>query len=174
MDDTKLFLGFPSNNLHEVISASAINEDLKEILSWCRRNSLLITPDKTKLLYVGVPQLMRTLPATLLSATILGSEIKPVTVIKDLGVHIDCHLNFNEHITKTATDCMFKLTRVNRIKHFSDQSTLMYLINAFVFCKLFYCLIVWSNTSKENMRKLQLVQNYACRIVTGLKKYNHL
>ena len=49
----------------------------------------------------------------------------------------------------------------------------MYLINAFVFCKLFYCSTVWSNTSKENIRKLQLVQNYGCRIVTDLKKYYH-
>ena len=51
----------------------------------------------------------------------LGTQIKPVTVAKDLGVYIDCHLNFNEHITKTASDCMFKLTRVNRIKHLVDK-----------------------------------------------------
>ena len=172
VDDTKIFLGFPSNKLQDVISA--VNEDLKEIVSWCCRNSLLINPDKTKLLYVGVPQLMRTLPATLPSATILGTEIKPVTVTKDLGVHIDCYLNFNEHITKTASDCMFKLTRVNRIKHLLDRSTLIYLIKAFVFCKLFYCSTVWSNTSNDNIKKLQLVQNYACRIVTGLKKYDHI
>lgn len=172
VDDTKIFLGFPSNKLQDVISA--INEDFEEILSWCCRNSLPINPDKTKLLYVGVPQLMRTLPATLPSATILGTEIKPVTVVKDLGVHIDCHLNFNEHITKTVSDCMFKLTRVNRIKHLLDRSTLIYLINAFVFCKLFYCSTVWSNTSNKNIKKLQLVQNYACRIVTGLKKYDHI
>ena len=69
---------------------------------------------------------------------------------------------------------MFKLTRVNRIKHLLDRSTLIYLIKAFVFCKLFYCSTVWSNTSNENIKKLQLVQNYACRIVTGLKKYDHI
>ena len=100
---------------------SEVNEDLKEISIWCCRNSLLINPDKTKLLYVGVPQLMRTLPTPLPSATMLGTQIKPVTVAKDLGVYIDCHLNFNEHITKTASDCMFKLTRVNRIKHLLDK-----------------------------------------------------
>ena len=172
VDNTKLFLGFPSNKLRDDISA--VNEDLKEILSWCCRNLLLINPDKTKLLYVGVPQLMRTLPVTPPSATVLGSEIKPVTVIRNLRVRIDCYLNFNEHITKTASDWMFKLMRVNRIKHLLDQSTLMYLINAFVFCKLFYCSTVWSNTSTENFRKLQLVQNYACRIVSGLKKYDHI
>ena len=59
MDDTKLFLGFPASELDGVISA--VNEDLKEISIWCCRNLLLINPDITKLLYVGVPQLMRTL-----------------------------------------------------------------------------------------------------------------
>ena len=173
VDDTKLFLGFPASELDDVISA--VNEDLKEISIWCCRNSLLINPDKTKLLYVGVPQLMRTLPTPLPSATMLGTQIKPVTVAKDLGVYIDCHLNFNEHITKTASDCMFKLTRVNRIKHLLDKKkTLIYLINAFVFSKLFYCSTVWSSTSKKNVRKLQLVQNYACRIVAGLRKYDHV
>ena len=122
VDDTKLFLGFPASELDDVISA--VNEDLKEISIWCCRNSLLINPDKTKLLYVGVPQLMRTLPTPLPSATMLGTQIKPVTVAKDLGVYIDCHLNFNEHITKTASDCMFKLTRVNRIKHLLDKKNI--------------------------------------------------
>ena len=124
VDDTKLLLGLPSNQLQDVISA--VNEDLKEISTWCCRHSLLINADKTKLLFVGVPQLMRTLTTTLPSVTLLGTEIKPVTVAKDLGVHIDCYLNYNEHITKTASDCMFKLARVNRIKHLLDQNALIF------------------------------------------------
>ena len=90
VDDTKLFLGFPASELDDVISA--VNEDLKEISIWRCRNSLFINPDKTKLLYVGVPQLMRTLPTPLPSATMLGTQIKPVTVAKDPGVYIDCHI----------------------------------------------------------------------------------
>ena len=58
VDDTKLFLGFPASELNDVISA--VNENLKKISIWCSRNSLPINPDKTKFLYVGVPQLMRT------------------------------------------------------------------------------------------------------------------
>ena len=54
---------------------------------------------------------MRTLPTPLPSATMLGTQIKPVTVATDLGVYIDCHVNFNEQISKTASNCMFKLTR---------------------------------------------------------------
>ena len=50
----------------------------------------------------------------------------------------------------------------------------MYPRNAFVFCKVFYCSTVWTNTSKENVMKLQLVQNYAHRTVTGLKQFDHI
>ena len=72
---------------------------------------------------------MRTLPTPLPSATMVGTQIKPVTVAKDLGVYIDGHLNFSEHIIKTASDCMLKLTRVNRTKHLLDKKkTLIYLI----------------------------------------------
>ena len=80
---------------------------------------------------------MRTLLTPLPSATVLGAQIKPVTVAKDLVVCTDSHLNFNEHITKTASDCMFKLMRVNRIKHLLYKKTLIYLINAFVSANYF-------------------------------------
>ena len=69
---------------------------------------------------------------------------------------------------------MFKLTRVNGIKHLLDKETLIYIINAFVFSKLFYCSTVRSSTSKKNVRKLQLVQKYACKIVAGLRKDDHV
>ena len=81
-------------------------------------------------------------------------------------MYIGCHLIFNEDIAKTASDCMFKLTRANRIKHLLDKKTLIYLINAFVRRD--------GVARARNVRKLQLVQNYAYRIVAGLRKYDHV
>ena len=46
-------------------------------------------------------------------------------------------------------------------------------MNCFVFSKLYYCSTVWSNTSKHNINKLHLVQNFAARVVLGLKKFDH-
>ena len=48
------------------------------------------------------------------------------------------------------------------------------MINAFVFNKLFYCSTVWGNTSETNIKKLQLVQNFAGKIVLGLRKFDHI
>ena len=59
------------------------------------------------------------------------------------------------------------------MKHPLGRKSLILLMNAFVFSKLFYCSTVWPNTSQGNAKKLQLVQNFAVRIVLGLRKYDH-
>ena len=71
---------------------------------------------------------------------------------KDLNVIIDSSLSKNEHVTKTVSDCMHRLIRIN--KHLLDRKTLLLLLNAFAFSKLFYCSTVWSNTAKTNVKKI--------------------
>ena len=116
---------------------------------------------------------MRNLPS-IPSVKLLGKEIKPVTVAKDLGLMIDSSLSYNKLVTKTVSNCMYRLIRINRIKHLLDRKMQLLLINAFVFSKLFYCSPVWSNTSKTNVKRLQLVQNFAGRMVLGLRKYDRI
>ena len=119
-----------------------------------------------------MPQLLNKLPTA--SVRMLGKEITPSTVGKDLGIYIDQSLTYNEHIAKTVSTCLHKLVQINRIKHLLDKKTILLLMNSFVFSKLYYCSTVWSNTSKHNINKLQLVQNFAARVVLGLKKFDHI
>ena len=91
----------------------------------------------------------------------------PARILKD---------SLPEHIRKTVTvaSCINKLIQINRIKHLFDKETLSLIINSFVFSRLFYCSSVWSNTSAINIHKLQLVQNFAARIILGLRKYDYI
>ena len=170
VDDSKLYLKFKTNELCNAVSA--VNSDLTEICKWCCYNSLLLNPDKTKVLVVGVPQLLRQLPD--FTITLCGKPISPIPVAKDLGVFLDQCLSYNEHIRKTVASCMTKLIQINRIKHLFDKEALLLVINSFVFSRRFYCSSVWSNTSATNIHKLQLVQNFAARIILGLRKYDHI
>ena len=54
VDDTKLLLAHLSPSDISV-AISDPNSDLSEGAKWCSINSLLINPNKTKLLVVGVP-----------------------------------------------------------------------------------------------------------------------
>jgi hypothetical protein len=48
------------------------------------------------------------------------------------------------------------------------------IITSLVTSKLLYCSTVWSNTTCTNIKKLQSIQNFACKIITGSKKYDHV
>ena len=91
-----------------------------------------------------------------------GSFCKPPTCDVDV------------HVTKTVSSCMNQLVQLVELNIFWIAKTLFLLINSFVFSKLFYCSSVWGNTSKRNLHKLQLVQNFAARVVLGLKKFDHI
>ena len=108
------------------------------------------------------------------SLPFMGKDIVPSDTAKDLGVILDSNLTYDEHIIKTASSCMSRLGQINRVKHAFDKRTLLMIINSLVFSKLLYCSNVWANTSKCNINKLQAVQNFACRIVSGARKYDHV
>ena len=61
----------------------AVNSDLNKICRWCCHNSVLMNPDKTELLVIGVPQLLRQLPD--FTITLCGKPISSTPVAKDLG-----------------------------------------------------------------------------------------
>ena len=169
VDDSQLYFKFPVSDSSSAMAA--VNQDLRNITKWFATNALLINPDKTKLVVVGSAQLIERLPP--ISLSLLGKTISPVPFAKDLGVYIDQYLTCDVHITETASNCMNQLVH-RRIQHLLDKKTLLLLINSFVFSKLFYCSSVWGNTSKRNLHKLQLVQNFAARVVLGLRKFDHI
>ena len=43
-----------------------------------------------------------------------------------------------------------------------------------MFSKLFYCSSAWAGVTKKNIERLQKVQNFAVRIVTGARKFEHI
>ena len=168
--DTKLQISFKLQN--KDIAVAEMNEDLRKVCNWCFRNYLLLNPDKSKLMVFGARKMLPKLQDITLS--LLGKDLLPSKTAKDLGVLLDPHLLYNNHIIKIVSSCMSRLGHINLVKHALDRRTLLIVMNTLVFSKLFYCSNVWVNCSKLNIDKLQLVQNFACRIVSGIRKYDHV
>ena len=168
VEDTKLLLALPPPDIS--VAISDLYSDLRETANWCSTNSLLINPNKTKLLVAGVPQLTQNL--SLPPVILLGTNIKPSPVVKDLGVWIDSIVTFDDHVSKLSSSCLYDLRRINRIKHLLDNKTLILNFNyqCSYFLQAFYCSSVWGNTFSKSISKLQLIQNFACTIVVlGIK-----
>ena len=161
VDDTKLYLSITLKDIN--VGVSQISAELKRVAQWCCSHSLLINPVKTKLILFGVPQNVCHLLD--LSIDFLGPNLKPVSLCKDLGIVLDSSLTFNEHINSQTSSLMSSLCQISRVKHLFPKDSLFIIINAFVFSKLFYCSTVWSGTTKQNINKLQLIQNFAAQIL---------
>ena len=146
VDDSKLYLSFPVAEASNMIQQS--KKDLEKIASCSCYNSLLINPEKTKLLVLGTRQMLQRLPADF-HVTLLGKKFTPSPSARDLGLQVDSTLSYDEHVTQTVSSCIGSLCQINRVKHLFDARTLERVINALVFSKLYYCSPVWSNTSKK-------------------------
>ena len=109
-----------------------------------------------------------------ITLSLLGKDLLPSKTAKDLGLLLDPHLLYNNLIIKTDSSCMSSLGQIIRVKHAFDRRTLLIVMNTLVFSKLFYFSNVWPNCSKLNIDKLQSVQNFACRIVSAIGKYDHV
>ncbi len=149
-----------------------IDEDLSKIAAWCCYNSLLINPGKTKMLVIGTRKMLHKLPENF-HVTLLRKKITPAISVRDLGIQLDSLLSFDEHIDVTTSTCIASLRQINRVKHLFDSETLKNVISSLVFSKLYYGSTVWSNTTQKNIKKLQKVQNFAARIITCTRKYEH-
>ena len=53
--------------------------------------------------------------------TQIGKALKPVSIAKDLGMHLDLHLSYDDHISKLSSTCIDKLCQISRVKESFDK-----------------------------------------------------
>lgn len=125
------------------------------------------------MLIVGSRQMMQQIQIPP-NINFISRNLIPITEVKDLGIFLDSHLSYNKHIQALSSSCVSKLGQINRVKHIFDQKTLAMIIDSLVMSKINYCSSVWSNTSEGNIDKIQLIQNYAARIISGVSRFDHI
>ena len=88
--------------------SSELENDLYRTAKGCLEHQLLINPDKTKFLLAGRRSMLQNLP-TEINLNFLGKTLKPVTVVKNFGMHLDLHLSYDDHISKLSSTNYVKL-----------------------------------------------------------------
>ena len=85
--------------------------------------------------------------------------------MKYLGVSLDDRLSFDEHVNYMYTKASQKLGILRRSREYLDKSTSLIPYKSLVLPHLDYCDLVYMNTTVQNLIKLQLIQNGACRTI---------
>ena len=91
-----------------------------------------------------------------------------------MGIILNSNLTPNEHVNTMTSSLISTLCQISKVRHLFSKSLLVTILNCLVFSKLFYCSTVWSGTFEQNIHKLQLGQNFAARVLTNTRKFDHI
>ena len=63
---------------------------------------------------------------------------------------------------------------ISRLKSFLSHNDLEIVIHAFIISRLDYCNSLYLGLPQSSLRRLQLVQNAAARLLTGTRRHEHI
>ena len=94
--------------------------------------------------------------------------------MRNLGVVIDRNLSFQSHAGLLFQRYSGMLLAVNHVKHVLSCATTKHLIAALVFSTMRYCMSVFGICGQKEKRRLQQLTNFAARILSGRRNYEHI
>ena len=94
--------------------------------------------------------------------------------VKLLGVTMDSNLTFNNHVASVAKSCYYHIRAFRHIRPMLTSDMAKTVASSLIGARLDYANAVLYGTSASNINRLQLVQNTVARVVTGLKKSDHI
>ena len=94
--------------------------------------------------------------------------------IKSLGITLDSKLTMKDHIKNSAKSAFYKLKLLNKIKPYLPQKDLKSATQALVLSRLDYGNATLTGTTKSQLAPIRTTLNAAARMVTGIKKYDHI
>ena len=149
-----------------------LEECICEISDWMKKNKLKINEEKTEFLIVGTSQQRSKMQFD--SISVGGLKIKSSPVVKNLGVYLDEELTMETHIRHICNSCYHFLGNIRLIRRYLTVSSAKTIVHSVISSRIDYCNSLFIGISEYLIKKLQLVQNYAARIVLNLKKFDSI
>jgi Reverse transcriptase (RNA-dependent DNA polymerase) len=171
-DDTQLIDGVRPVDIFS--SVCRLQQCIEEIHRWCASRRLQLNPSKTEVIWFGTPATLKKIKDSDLALRVGCDVIKPVDVVRDLGVLLDQELSMKQHVNKVASICFFQLRRLKQVRRILGPEVTTGLITAFITSRLDYCNASLAGLPKSTIAPLQRVQNAAARLVTGTRMQDHV
>ena len=172
-DDTQIYLSFkPNSSTSQEDAVRSMECCIEKIRRWLIQDRLLINDDKTEFMIIGTQQQLCKLHA--MNIKVRSSEIRPSSRVRNLGCCLDPNLHMCDHITNICKTAFYHLHNIRRIKKYLSRDSLLHLVHAFITSRLDYCNALLYGLPKEQIAKLQRVQNAAARVIMDVGKYSHI
>ena len=145
-----------------------VPECVHEVTRWMNVNFLKINGDKTEILLLYPESLSE---KVIIKGTFINDQcIRFSDEVKNVGVWLDKHLNLDFHTNKIVSHSHKLLKDIGRVRNVLSKKHTEMLVHAVVSSRLDNCNSLFFNMKKENIFKLQKVQNAAARLIVRKKK----
>jgi hypothetical protein len=105
--------------------------------------------------------------------SINGTPITKVASTKFLGVHVDQHLSWKEHINAISNKIAKNVGILSRTSYLLPTSIRLKLYFSLVYPYLTYCNMVWASTYPSRLQRLVILQKRAVRTIAGVPRGSH-
>lgn len=133
-------------------------------MSWFLSNDMLPNPSKTELMITGNRQQLRKHNLTQ-SVSVCNVDMVPVDKVKIVGVVIDKHLSFDNHVSDVCSNANYHMRALNHVRSSLTYDMAVTLACSIAASRLDYCNSLLNGTSSSNIDRLQKVQNNLARTV---------
>ena len=170
-DDTQLYLSFePVSDLSASETIHAIEACASDIRIFMAANKLKLNDEKTEFLVISKQKLNINMP----DLHVGDATVVPTDSTRNLGSIWDSRMRMTDHVTSVCKSSYLTLHHISCIKKYLNKDTLETIVHAFVTARMDYGNALLYGIPDYQIQKLQLIQNYAARIVVGLRKYDHI
>ena len=169
-DDTQVLVSGRPGNFGALIGS--MERNLSLLSNWFGKNGMKINAKKTQLIAFGTRQNLRQLPA--ISIKFMGATVSGSPTVRNLGVVFDQCMTFASHTDDVVRRCTGILIGLSHSRHSLPRTTHTTLVQGLVISLIRYCISVYGTCNATQTARLQKVLNFAARVVSGRRKFDHI
>ena len=164
-DDTSIF--YSHKNLKNV--EITLNNELAKVSEWLIANKLTLNVSESNFVIFHPPQKK---VHTNITLYINDEKLEQKQFTKYLGVLIDKHLAWKQHIHYVNLKISRAVGLLAKLRHLVPKNTLRTLYYAFIQPHVDYCLINWGCANKTALNPIRVSIKKAVRIMAFEEKYD--
>ena len=145
---------------------------LSDVRSWMIHNKLMLNDSKTEITFVVRNDQRKNVEN--IKVKVGNSYIVPSKCVRNLGGVLDEKLSMEMQVQSVVKSANFHIRRISKIRAFLDESTCANVINATITSRLDYHNGLLAGIHEKHVKSQQLVQNNAARLLTGIRKHEHI
>ena len=168
-DDTQVYAISTLDNIDD--TKDRVEQAMEKIRVWMAKNLLKLNPNKTEFLFIHNNHQVNDFIQEL---NVSGEIIKPSDHAKNIGVIFDSTLSMDRHVSAMTKTLNFHLRNIARARRYLTKEATETIVHALFTSRLDYGNSLLAMQPACRLRRLQLAQNTAARIVCKLPRYDHI